>query len=57
MPDEKPPLDLEIHIDDNGDVVLTELPLELAEMVLELDPEHPLRCALPSSIQNEKPTE
>lgn len=57
MPDEKPPLDLEIHIDDNGDVVLTELPLELAELVLELDPEHPLRCALPSSVKNEKPTE
>ena len=42
----KPPLDLEIHINEDGEIVLTELPEDLAQMVAELDPEHPLTCAI-----------
>ena len=42
----KRPLDLEIHINEEGEIVLTELPEDLAQMVAEMDPEHPLTCAL-----------
>ena len=42
----KPPLDLEIHINDEGEIILTELPEDLAQMVAEMDPEHPLTCAI-----------
>ena len=42
----KPPLDLEIHINEEGEIVLTELPEDLAQMVAELDPDHSLTCAL-----------
>ena len=42
----KPPLELEIHINEEGEIVLTELPQEMAELVLELDPDHVVACAL-----------
>ena len=45
----KPPLELDVRIGPDGEVVLTELPRELVELVRELDPDHPIACALPSS--------
>ena len=45
-----PPLDLEIHINEEGEIVLTELPEDLAQMVAELDPDHSLACALEPPI-------
>ena len=46
----KPPLELEIHINEQGEVVLTELPRDMAELVLELDPDHVVACTLNSSV-------
>lgn len=45
----KPPLELDVRIGPDGEVVLTELPRELVELVRELDPDHPIACTLPSS--------
>ena len=50
----KPPLELEIHINEQGEVVLTELPQEMAELVLELDPDHVVACRLNPSEHAEK---
>jgi len=46
----KPPLDLEIHINEEGEIVLTELPEDLAQMVAELDPDHTLTCSLNNKV-------
>ena len=43
----KPPLELDVRIGPDGEVVLTELPRELVELVRELDPDHPIACSLP----------
>ena len=53
----KTPLELEIHINEEGEVILTELPREMAEMVLELDPEHTIGCTLQQSSIAPKPPE
>ena len=45
----KTPLELEIHINEEGEVILTELPREMAEMVMELDPDHTIGCTLQQS--------
>ena len=43
---QKTPLELEIHINEEGEVILTELPREMAELVMELDPDHTIGCTL-----------
>ena len=53
----KPPLELDVRIGPDGEVVLTDLPRELVELVRELDPDHPIACSLPAGSPTEKPGE
>ncbi|NUN13281.1 MAG: hypothetical protein HUU55_06550 [Myxococcales bacterium] len=41
------PLNVDIFIGEDGEVIFTDLPAELAEIVLELDPEASLACDIP----------
>ena len=50
--EEKTELEIGIHIDPDGRVVLTELPADLLDLVLALDPDAQVACALPTSTDD-----
>ena len=51
-----PPGEIEIVIGDDGTIVFTDLPRDLLEIALELDPEADLSCPLPAQVPVEKTT-
>jgi hypothetical protein len=51
-----PPGEIEIVIGEDGSIVFTDLPGDLLEIALELDPEAELTCPLPIQVPVEKTT-
>ncbi len=52
MSEKRPPIELEVHIGPDGEIVFTEAPEDIVEIVKNLDPDHPLSCRLAPPKKN-----